>query len=116
MREYKGTSGAAEDVGVSLLGSLRTKPASLALPLPAPLPHTVCVKRWDEVSLFFYLGAACFAYQRHGHFFYCNTSLQYQVFLQKTERDREAAEGRGRLMCFWESERTKQMGLPEFVS
>lgn len=88
-------------------------PVSLA-PSPPP-PHRLW-KEVDEVSLLFFLGTACFAYQRHGHFFYCHTSLQYQVFLQKTERDREAAEGQGRLMCFWESEHTKQMGLPEFVS
>lgn len=84
---------AAEDVGVSLLGSLSLHSGQSLLPWLSrslPLPHTVCGKRWmkSACSFFFFLGAACFAYQRHGHFFYCHTSLQYQVFLQKTERQR----------------------------
>lgn len=120
VREHKGTCGAAEDVGFSLLGRLSLNSGQSLLPWLSrsrPPPTHRSWKEVDEVSLlFFFLGAACFAYQRHGHFFYCHISLQYQVFLHKTERDREAVEGRGRLLCFWESELTKQMGLPEFVS
>lgn len=86
--------------------------SSLALCL-SPSPHTICGKRAMKSACSFSLGAACFAYQRQGHFFYCYTSLLDQVFLQKTERERE---GGGRLMRFWESEHTKQLGLPEFGS